>query len=190
MAGLIGRFRHAHPTVEVDLAAADDPADLAELIRTGRCELGVTESTMVPSDLHRHVLDDQALLVLLPPGTAPTARPVPLRRLDGTPWIATRTGTSSRRILDEAFASAGLAPNIVVVTDQREAIVPLVLAGAGAALVPEPTARTAAQLGAVVTRPSPAIHRTVVLAQRPGPLSPAADAFVQLSLTPTSAGSR
>ena len=141
---------------------------------------------MVPGDLHQHVLGEQALFVLLPPGTAPTSRPVSLHRLHGTPWIATRTGTSSRRVLDEAFASAGLAPNVVVVTAQRDAIVPLVLAGAGAALVPEPTARTAARLGAVVARPSPAIHRTVVLAHRPGTLAPAAGALVRLSVAPTS----
>ena len=185
-ADLIGRFRHTYPAVGVDIAAADDPADLAELLRTGRCEVGVTEAAMVPGDLHQHVLGEQALFVLLPPGTAPTSRPVPLHDLDGTPWIATRTGTSTRRVIDEAFASAGLAPNIVVVTALRDAIVPLVLAGAGAALVPEPTARTAAQLGAVVARTSPAIYRTVVLAHRPGTLAPAASAFVQLSTAATS----
>ena len=106
-ADLIGRFRHTYPAVAVDIAAADDPADLAELLRIGRCEVGVTEAAKVPGDLHQHVHGDQALFVLLPPGTAPTSRPVPLHDLDGTPWIATRTGTSTRRVIDEAFASAG-----------------------------------------------------------------------------------
>ncbi len=184
MAGLIGRFRRRYPAVGVDVAATDDPADLAELLRDGRCEVGVSEAAMIPADLQPQVLVDQALLVVLPPGTPPASRPLPLSRLRHTPLVATPTGTSSRRLLDEAFASAGLSPNVVVVTAQREAILPLVLAGAGAALLPEPIAQTAARLGGIVARPRPAIRRTVVLAHRPGPLAPAAAAFVELSLAP------
>ena len=84
------------------------------------------------------------------------------------PLIAAPPGTSSRRLLDEAFAGVGLSPLVVVVAAQREAILPLVLAGAGAALVPEPLARQAARLGAVVATPRPPITRHVVLAHRPG----------------------
>jgi DNA-binding transcriptional LysR family regulator len=182
MAGLIGRFRRSYPAVVVDVAATDDPADLAELLRDGRCEVGISEAAMVPPDLQHEVLMTQALLVVLPPGSAPSSRALPLSRLQHTPLVATPTGTSSRRLLDDAFASAGLSPNVVVVTAQREAILPLVIAGAGAALLPEPIAQTAARLGATVAHPSPAIQRTVVQAHRPGPLAPAAAAFVELSL--------
>jgi DNA-binding transcriptional LysR family regulator len=185
LAALIGRFRLRYPAVVVDIAATDDPADLAELLRDGRCEVGVSEGAMVPPDLRHQVLMAQALLVVLPPGAAPSSRALPLSRLRYTPLVATPTGTSSRRLLDDAFASAGLSPNVVVVTAQREAILPLVLAGAGAALLPEPIAQTAARLGATVARPSPSIQRTVVLAHRPGPLAPAAAAFVDLSLLAT-----
>ena len=54
------------------------------------------------------------------------------------PLIASPPGTSSRRLLDEAFAGVGMSPLVVVVAAQREAILPLVLAGAGATLVPDP----------------------------------------------------
>jgi DNA-binding transcriptional LysR family regulator len=182
MAALIGRFRRRYPAVVVDVAATDDPADLAELVRDGRCEVGVSEAAMIPSDLPHQVLVVQPLLLVLPPGTADPSRPLALSRLRETPLVATPAGTSSRRLLDEAFASAGLSPKVVVVTAQREAILPLVLAGAGAALLPEPIAQTASRLGATVARPRPAIQRTVVLAHRTGPLAPAAAAFVELSL--------
>jgi DNA-binding transcriptional LysR family regulator len=182
-AALIGRFRDTYPAVVVDIAAADDPDHLAELLRNGRCEVGITEADMIPAHLQHHVLIDQALMVVLPPGTTRVPRTLPLGNLQQTPLVATPRGTSARRLLDEAFAAAGVSPNVVVVTAQREAILPLVLAGAGAALVPEPTADAAARLGATVARPKPAIHRTVVLAHRPGPLAPAAAAFVELSLT-------
>jgi DNA-binding transcriptional LysR family regulator len=56
-------------------------------------------------------------------------------------------------------------------------------AGAGAALLPEPIARTARRLDAVVADPDPGIHRRVVLTHRPGQLAPAATAFVELALS-------
>jgi DNA-binding transcriptional LysR family regulator len=56
-----------------------------------------------------------------------------------------------------------------------------VLAGAGAALLPEPLAQVAARLGAVVSDPRPPITRSIVLAHRPGPLAPAARRFLELA---------
>ena len=49
--------------------------------------------------------------------------------------MASPEGTSTRRLLDERLGSVGLDPKLAVVSAQRDAILPLVLAGAGAALV-------------------------------------------------------
>jgi DNA-binding transcriptional LysR family regulator len=182
VAELIGRFRRSHPAVAVDMAAADDPADLVGLLRSGRCEVGVTEATMTPADLQHYDLMKQALLVVMPPGAASYTRPISLRRLRSMPIVTTPVGTSTRRLVDESFAAAGVVPEVVVVTAQRDALLPLVIAGAGATLVPEPIAHQAAGQGAVIARPSPAVTRTVVLAHRTGPLAPAAAAFVELSV--------
>jgi DNA-binding transcriptional LysR family regulator len=53
------------------------------------------------------------------------------------PIVTTPAGTSARRLVDEAFAAVGVSPEVVVVTAQRDSILPLVLAGAGAALLLE-----------------------------------------------------
>ena len=181
-AELIGRFRRSYPAVAVDWAAVADPADLVGLLRSGRCEVGVTDASMIPSDLQHYTLMNQALLVVMPPGAASHSRPISLSRLRSMPIVTTPVGTSARRLVDEAFMAAGASPEVVVVTGQRDALLPLVLAGAGAALLPEPIAQQAASQGAVIARPSPAVTRTVVLAHRPGPLAPAAAAFVELSV--------
>ena len=68
-----------------------------------------------------------------------------------------------------------------MISAQREAILPLVVAGAGAALVPEAMAFIAEQLGAVVARPSPPAVRDLVLVHPLGPLSPAAARFIELN---------
>jgi DNA-binding transcriptional LysR family regulator len=74
-----------------------------------------------------------------------------------------------------------VSPDIAVVASQREAILPLVLAGAGATLFPRPLAEQAARLGASVALLRPHLSRAVHLVHRAGPLSPAADAFLALA---------
>jgi LysR family carnitine catabolism transcriptional activator len=183
MAALVGRFCRHYPDVAVDLSAPEDTSELVDLLRTGQCELGIGEETGLPSDLRVIPVEVQRLLVILPPGSPVTAAKrgsLRLGDLADRAMIATPRGTSSRRLLEEGFAAAGVVPRVSVVTAQREAILPLVLAGAGASLVPEPMADIAAQLGAVVAEPRPAVERRIVVAARQGPLAPAAQGFLGL----------
>ena len=182
LAELVGRFRAAYPGVVVDLAAPEDTAGLVALLRDGICEVAIAEPVSLPETLEMHGLGDQRLLVILPPGTRPDGLALPVEELETVPFIAAPEGTSSRRLLDEAFASVGLAPRIAVIAAQREAILPLVAAGAGAAMVPEALALRASRLGAVVAEPRPSITRKVVLAHRRGPMAPAARLFLDLAL--------
>ena len=120
-------------------------------------------------------------MLILPPGSPAgddDDGPVDLGSL---PFVVSPVGTSSRRLLDEHLEAAGVVPRLAVESAQRDALLPLVLAGAGAALVPEPMARMAATLGAVVVpldrRPcAPSGSSTAE-----GELSPAAAWFVELA---------
>jgi len=103
-----------------------------------------------------------------------------LDALAALPLVATPRGTSTRRVLDAALASAGVEGRVAVEVDQREAIVPLVLAGAGIAFVPEAQAAGATRQGAKIVRPNPPLRRSIGLVHRRRP-SPAARAFVALS---------
>jgi DNA-binding transcriptional LysR family regulator len=180
MAELVGRFCRHYPNVAVDLSAPEDTAGLVDLLRSGQCELGIGEETGLPADLHTVGVEVQRLLVILPPGSPEPMGPLRLGALGDTAIIATPVGTSSRRLLDEGFAAAGVVPRVSVVTAQRDAILPLVLAGAGASLVPEAMAGMAVRLGAVAALPRPAVERRIVVAARQGPLAPAAQGFLAL----------
>ncbi|HWE68452.1 MAG TPA: LysR substrate-binding domain-containing protein [Acidimicrobiales bacterium] len=183
VAPLVGAFRRAHPGVRIELAAPEDTGDLFDLVASGTCELGVTEAHGVPTALRAHTLGRQSLVLILPPDTQTTrrTRKIPLAQLAGMPLVVAPPGTSTRRLLDEGFAAAGVQPSVAVVTAQRDAILPLVIAGAGAALVPRALARTAQGLGAAVARPDPPIERELALVYRAGPLSPAAARFTDLA---------
>ncbi len=180
LAEMIGRFRQAHPGVLIDLAAPEDTAELLELVRNGRCELGIAGNEHL-DDLVCQVVATQRLVAILPPGSPALPVPLSLGHLAGTPLVTTPVGTSSRGLLEDGFARAGVTPTVAVVTAQRDAVLPLVLAGAGAALVPEPLAVVAHQLGAVVGWPDPPLIREVGLLHRRGPLAPAAQRFLQLA---------
>jgi LysR family transcriptional regulator, carnitine catabolism transcriptional activator len=191
----VGEFRREYPEVSVRIAEPDDPADLLALVRDGTCELGFTELPIAPAssdaDLGAHELEAQEYVAVLPPGVdapsrvsaAPGRGAITIDALAELPIVTTPQGTSTRRQLDDAFATAGHEPNLAVETSHREMIVPLVLAGAGAALVPEPLAVDAVARGATAAAVTPRITRRVGIVQRRASLSPAAEAFVRSCLS-------
>ena len=182
MATLIGRFRERHPGVQVRVLEPDSADGVRALVRDGACELGATHLALSGDQLTAHPLGEQELLFVFPPQAAPPSeRPLGARELAQTPLVVSPPGTSTRILLEQALAAVGVTPQIAVQTAAREAIVPLVLAGAGAALLPAPLAREAQRRGAIVRGARPAITRTVGLIHRQGLLSAAARSFLALA---------
>jgi LysR family carnitine catabolism transcriptional activator len=184
VAGLVGRFRRAHPGVTVRLAAPGDTGELAETVRSGASEVGITDEGRVDAGLAQHPIGAQTLLAVSPPaaGRSDAPRgPLRLTRLAGTPLVLTPPGSSMRAVLDAAAAEAGVELEVAVETAQREALTPLVLAGAGTTFLPPTLASAAEGLGAVVRPTSPALRRTIVVVHRPGRLGPAGAAFLELA---------
>ena len=182
MAKMVGKFRHHHGGIRVDLAAPEDSDDLFGLVESGASELGLTDAVDVPVTLARISLGTQELVFILPPGSATSkADPLEALGLGRIPLVVAPLGTSTRRLLDQQLDALGLHPTLAVVSAQREAILPLVVAGAGAALVPEAMALMADILGAVVARRAPPVIRDLVLVHRIGPLSPASSRFIELA---------
>ena len=186
LATLVGSFRHAHPDVVVRVDQPEDAAAVATRVRSGRSEIGLTELPVAEPGLVSRHLTEQELIVVLP-ADSPLARRRRLTTADlaSVPLVTSPPGTSTRGLIDAAFAAIDDAPLIAVETDQREAIVPLVVAGAGASVLPRPQAEAAALFGATTVPLSPRLVRTVGLIWRDGPVSPAASAFIEAG-TPVS----
>lgn len=185
VAGLVGRFRRRHPGVRVRIDEPEDADSVAASVRSGASELGIAELPLRAADLTSVELDAHEFVAVLPPDLAVTLGPAPalsLRDLAGRPLVTTPPGTSTRRQIDEAFTAAGMEPTVAVETDHREGIIAMVLAGAGFAIVPAPLAGSSQVGDAVVRSITPRIERKIGLIRRPGPLSPAAQAFVALAV--------
>jgi DNA-binding transcriptional LysR family regulator len=192
LAGLIGRFRREYPGVVVRVREPNSTAGVGAMVREGMCELGLARLPLPRENLRTRELGQQELLFVLPPETplpgegalvseTPKGTPLSAKTLKDIPLVVSPPGTSTRTLLEGALEAVGVTPRIAVEMDAREAIVPLVLAGAGAALLPAPLAREAGRRGAVVRAARPRIVRRIGLVHRDGQLSPAARAFVALS---------
>lgn len=177
-ARLVGGFRVAHPGVVVRLSAPEGTADALARVADGRAELAVTDADVAPG-LSVRRLAEQEFRAIFPPGTAPgRGRRIKVESLAGVAIVTTPPGTSTRGVLERAVRD----PVIAVECGPRDAILPLVIAGAGAALVPAPLASVAATQGADVRNVDPPLTRSVTLAHRDASLSPAASAFVEAAI--------
>jgi DNA-binding transcriptional LysR family regulator len=182
MAELVGRFRALHPGIRVRMLEAESAEGVSSLVHDGTCEVGAAHLSLPRDGLQAQSLGDQELLFAMPPGAEMgVSRPLNPRELSRTPLVVSPPDTSTRILLEQALAAVGVTPQIAVQTAAREAIIPLVLAGAGAALLPAPLAREAHRRGAVVRAANPKIIRPIGLVYRRAILSPAARAFLALA---------
>ena len=101
LAGLIGRFRSAHPGVAVHIADPEDNAALERRVAVGQSELGLTELPPRDDTFVTLRLERQEIVAVCPPGTklARDGR-LPVGELARLPLITTPAGTSTRDLLD------------------------------------------------------------------------------------------
>lgn len=180
---LVARFRAAHPGVQVRIREPAPEEEVFEVVLQGRAELGLCTLPVPGAGLVVIPVEEQELVVVLPPGAPGDAGPVRLEDLADYPLISAPRGTPTARQLEEALAAAGVAWDPAVETDHRDSIVPLVAAGAGAAVVPRGLAEAVVGAGGrrAVVRPfSPPVLRQVALLHRDRGLGPAAAAFTQV----------
>jgi DNA-binding transcriptional LysR family regulator len=123
------------------------------------------------ADLESVLLAEQTLHLVLPAGHS-WQRAVGFAELAELRFVATPQGTATRGVLDDALRQVGLAPAMAVETTHRAMIVPLVLEGVGAALLPKSMAEDARVKGAEVATTAPELSYRARLVWRPGPLSP------------------
>jgi LysR family carnitine catabolism transcriptional activator len=180
LAAWVGAFREAYPGVDIVVSEPEDAASVHRLVGDGRCEIGLAELP-APPELEVVPLGSQRIVAIAPASAdLPRSTRVPLTRLAALPVVSTPVGTSTRGVVDTAFARAGAVPRVAVETTSREALVPLVVAGAGITFLPFPVARAAS--GPIrLVEPDPPIHRSIGLVHRRGATSPAQAAFLALA---------
>jgi DNA-binding transcriptional LysR family regulator len=144
VADALARIARERP--ELDVRVLDLHTDaIVAVVRGGEAEYGLVfheldgDRSMLTGLEHELLLRDP-LVVVLPSGVSAVHRPrLRLRDLGPQRWIVpSRTGSDGicRRLVDGAFADAGLVPQIVAESDNYVTTQQMVAKGIGAAMIP------------------------------------------------------
>jgi len=181
---IVTRFAERFPGVTVNVAAVFTPPEGIDMVREGACELALVGSgdPLRAAGVQEHPVEVQKFILVAPPDHAFAGRErVHWSDLGGHRVIAAPTGSRQRHIVDRIRGS-GIDLKIAVEAGHREAILPLVLNGAGVAVLTESWTRTARSGGAQVLDLDPPTWIRICLLNRDAPLTPAASAFRDIAL--------
>ncbi|GAA4670922.1 LysR family transcriptional regulator [Streptomyces chumphonensis] len=175
--GAVAALRAEHPGTRVSLVEAQPPGSV-ELLRAGDCDVALAYRYPVSSDgaapdaaggsaaaewddlVVRPLLTDR-LVGLLPEGhPLATGAEVPFAALADESWIA--GCPRCRRHLEDVCGAAGFAPRIDFATDDYPAVVGLVGAGLGVAVLPELAVESVRPKGVALVAVTPRVRREVV----------------------------
>ncbi len=177
---MIGEFRLVYPAVRFTVADPSTRAEVLDAVRSGEADFGLLDGTAPGGALATRWLVDHELVAVLPHRSSVTALSVSVADLVPLGLISTPQRTPLRALLDEQLDLAGQPAEVAVETAHLASVVPLVLAGAGAALLPEGLASDAAAKGARVVRLTPAARASVHIVWRDGRLSVLGEHFLSI----------
>lgn len=162
--GALAALRAAHPGTRVSLVEAEPPRSV-EMLRDGDCDIALafrygTQGAEWDDLVVRPLLTDR-LIGLLPDGHHLAGRPVVgIAELAGEPWIA--GCQRCRGQLVEVCEESGFTPRIDFATDDYPAVIGLVGAGLGVAVLPALAIESVRPRGARTVTVEPAIEREIV----------------------------
>jgi LysR family carnitine catabolism transcriptional activator len=177
---MIGEFRLVYPAVQFTVADPLTRSEVLDAVRSGEADFGLLDGTAPAGILASRWLVDHELVAVLPQRSPLSAVSVSVTDLVPLGLISTPRGTPLRELLDDQLELAGQPAEVAVETAHLASVVPLVLAGAGAALLPEGLASDAAAKGARVVRLSPATRASVHIIWRAGRLNSLAEHFLSV----------
>lgn len=159
----VAALRADHPGTRVSLVEAEPPRSV-EMLRAGDCEITLAfryEASDEWEDLEVRPLLTDRLVGLVPRGHRfDGAAEADIGTLAGEPWIA--GCPRCRRHLVEVCERAGFTPRIDFATDDYPAVVGLVGAGLGVAVLPELAVGSVRTEGVGMVRLEPRVTREVV----------------------------
>jgi len=135
---LLGQFRRQFPRVRISVVSGNTEVIVGHLL-SGKIEIGLIEGPALRRDVRTEpFLDDELILVM--PAAHPWANlhATSTEQLKGEPLLLREHGSGTRRVLETAFAKAGIARhdlNVVMELDSTEAILSSVEAGLGIGFV-------------------------------------------------------
>lgn len=184
LTSLLSAFAREHPQITFDLNGTFTVEETIEAVRYGRSEIGLLggRGPLSVGDLRVVPLADQPLMLAHNPQSSgiTSTEAVDPTTLSGSRFIVSHSGSFMRSYVDELIAE-GTDIEIVAEVAHRNAILPLVKAGIGLAVLPSSwqTFAAAEQVDLVPITRAPALHVSAV--SRTEGLTPAAARLLALA---------
>lgn len=182
LAAALGRFRRAHPAVEVR-ATEGYAAELLTAVQRGELDAavaGLPDTAQPPPGVTvTELASDPLVAAVSPEHPLAGEAGIPLARLRNEPMVTLPVGSSQRAHVERACRRAGFEPRITAETMRLSLLWELVGQGIGIAVVPRSSPGSGTTVTLVpVTRPR--LRVRIVLASGETAPSPAARAFLDL----------
>ena len=133
---LLKHLKRVHPHLDVRLTVATAGRSVQE-IRGGRIDAGLLTLPVDESDLVTvPVLREELLVVTTPTHPLARRRRVAPKDLEGLPFVLFEVGSATRKVIDSFFVAEGIAPTVVMDTENVEIIKAMVKTGLGIGIVP------------------------------------------------------
>ncbi|MFE6100620.1 LysR family transcriptional regulator [Streptomyces laurentii] len=160
----LAALRAAHPGTRVSLVEAEPPRSV-EMLREGDCDVALAFRYGVGPDtwddlVVRPLLADRLVGLVPEDHRLAGAERVTIGELAEDPWIA--GCPRCRRQLVDVCREAGFTPRIDFATDDYPAVMGLVGAGLGVAVLPQLAIESVRPRGAVAVTVEPAVEREIV----------------------------
>lgn len=180
---VVSDFCQRYPQVAVRMVEPRRWHHVGQLVRGGECELGLCTLPIPDGNgLCCRELAATRFFIALPPGNAFADAEGPLRPRDlaGQRFVTSPPGSAWREALEEVMAETGHRPVAAIEITSHAVVMPLVMAGVGAALIAGNIVESAREQGAIVRPLSTGSSLRIGIVHRSAPLSPAAEVLVAL----------
>jgi DNA-binding transcriptional LysR family regulator len=175
---MLNRLRTERPALETRLVEHDADEQLAELLADGRLDLSFVLNPY--PELERIELFDDPFVVVTTPDLVDTG-PVSASMLAEQPLIGQQDNTC-QRVIDAGLRRVGVEPDYVFRSNDNAAVVAMVRAGMGVAVLPLLAVDTSDVRVAVRPLDPPLPARRISIAWRRGrTLSPVAQRFIEIA---------
>jgi len=185
----LARFARAHPDVEISVRSGRSHA-VAEALRSDEIEIALVSQLVALPELASRPLFEEAVPVVVGKAHAFAARGrIGIEDLARSGLVMRDPSAYLHAITMQYFAAAGTAPRILMELNNTEACKRVVLAGLGAALLPQMAIHEELRRGDLVSlrvEGHPAPKRTIHLMTRAGAeISTTANALLRLLPRPS-----
>ncbi|MFI7579776.1 LysR substrate-binding domain-containing protein [Kocuria kalidii] len=183
LAEWISAFRRLAPKVQIRVRLTEVPEDIPKAVRTGDVELGLMLDIGPQQDLIVKQVGQQEIVAVFPPGsTLDPDEKVTGKELLEHGMILGGPGVG-RELIRRESERTGKQHQSIIEVNRRDSVLSLVLAGAGAGVLPRALATLAEASGAVVRSLDPPAKRGIYVLHRNGPPPPALRLFEQILTT-------